>query len=345
MYKLNKYLRIIILIFICSLLIIFSKEIAESAILSIESCINIIIPSMFAFMVISTYIMSSDIYRFIFTPLFVLFNHIIKLNKSLFSVFCLSLIGGYPIGIKLLKEIISQNKNYSEISAVMSTFCYCISPTFAITMIGLGLYNNAEVGVIIYISNAAACIIMAVIQSRRHNLIKIRDIDIVQKGGIIYSVNSSANTLYKICSIIVIFNILLTAIESFFSLFQVEIPIIIKAFTEISNIVKLENPNVSALPLISAISSIGGLCVLFQCFSLIGNDFSPKAFLLSRLPCALISFLITAIMLSFWDISVPVFSENRNYSFELSSNRVILVLLLIMCVILLQKSEKNFKKG
>jgi len=340
----SKYLRIIAVVFISFLLIIFPEEIADSAILSIENCINIIIPSMFAFMVISTYIMSSNIYQHIFTPFFFLFNRIIKLNKSLFSVFFLSLIGGYPIGIKLLRELIAQNKNYSEISSKMSTFCYCVSPTFAITMIGLGLYNNAEIGAIIYLSNAVSCIIMAIIQSRRYNL-KINDIDTGRKGGIIYSVNSSASALFKICSIIVIFNIMLTAAESFLSLFQIEIPVIIKSFFEISNIVRLKNPNVAVLPIISAISSTGGLCVLFQSYSLIGNDFSPKAFILSRLPCSLISSAVTAILLFFWDISVPVFSENKNYCFEFNSNRAILVLLLIMCVILLQKSEKNFKKG
>ena len=344
MNKLVKYFRIIVVVILSFLLIIFPKDIAESAVLGIENCINIIIPSMFAFMVISTYIMSSNIYEIIFTPLFVIFNHIIRLNKSLFSVFCLSLIGGYPIGIKLLKELIAQNKNYSEISAVMSGFCYCISPTFAITMIGLGLYGNAEVGLIIYISNVIACIIMAIIQSHRNNL-KVSDINISKKGGIIYSINSSANALYKICSIIIIFNIMLTAIESLLLVFQAKIPIIIKSFIEISNVVNLSNPNMASLPIISALSSTGGLCVLFQSYSLIGDDFSPTVFLISRLPCALISYLTTIIMLLFWDISIPAFSENQNYMFELNTNRIILVLVLIMCVILLQKNEKNLKKG
>lgn len=332
------------IVFISALLFIFPKEISESTILSIKNCVNIIIPSMFAFMVISSYIISSGIYRYIFAPLYLILKHFIKLDKCLFSIFILSLIGGYPVGIKLIKEIISQNKSYSEIAEVLSTFCYCISPTFAITMIGLGLFNNPETGLIIYISNVTACIIIAIFQSNRYNL-KIEKAELNAHGGIINSINSSADVLFKICSIIVIFNIIITAFESFFNLFQIEIPIILKSLTEISNVVNIKNPNISLLPYLSAISSTGGACVLFQTYSLIGDDFSKSFFLISKLPCAVLSFFITKIILFFWDISLPVITETNNYIFELNSNRLILVLLLIMCVILLQKNEKNFKKG
>jgi len=334
----------IVILIISIIMLIFPKEILESTVESINNCINIIIPSMFSFMVISTYIISSGLYDFIFNPIYIITKRIIKLDKCLFSIFCLSLIGGYPVGIKLLKEVIAQNKNYSEICSTLSAFCYCISPTFSITMIGIGLFNNAEAGLIIYISNLLACVIIAIFQSNRYNL-KINNIKLNQKGGIVYSVNSSANVLLKICSTIVIFNVIITVIEDLFSLINVELSIFLKSILEISNVVYLPDTNIFILPIISAIASMGGICVLFQSFSLIGTDFPTSKFLLSRIPCAALSFLITKLLLLFWNISIPAVTENKKYIFELNTNRVILVLLLIMCIILLQKNEKILKKG
>ncbi|MBR5090502.1 MAG: hypothetical protein IK093_13820, partial [Ruminiclostridium sp.] len=50
------------------LAVIYPEESAGSVVNSINVCISSIIPSMFAFMVITTYIQSSGLYRLIFRP-------------------------------------------------------------------------------------------------------------------------------------------------------------------------------------------------------------------------------------------------------------------------------------
>ena len=92
-------------IFVLAVLtVVFPKETADSTVNSINVCINSIIPSMFAFMVITTYIQDSGAYRFLFRPVMPLLKRIIRADERLLSIFLLSLIGGYPVGIKLLKE-------------------------------------------------------------------------------------------------------------------------------------------------------------------------------------------------------------------------------------------------
>lgn len=323
---------------------VFSKEISESIVHSIYVCIEIIIPSMFAYMVISSYILSSSIHKTLFSPLYFLLNKIIRLDKQLFSVFSLSLIGGYPVGIKLLKEIIAQNKSYSAIIEKAAAFCYCISPTFAITMIGLGLYNSIEAGIIVYISNVIANIIMATVYSRIYKL-EIPDNPQKQNSGLIQAINSSSAALLRICAVIVIFNAGIAAVEALVNTVGIIIPVYIKSFTEISNILNFSKPGINLLPLISAIASTGGLCVIFQCYSIAQNSFSFKNFLIARIPTALLSGLITNILLQFWNINLPSSSVGGQYSFQFNTNKAVVVFLLIMCTILLQKNEKIFKKG
>ena len=66
-------------------------------------------------MVLSSYILSSGLYESLFRPLDKPLQKLIKADNHIISVFLLSLIGGYPVGFKLLKDLIAENKNYSEI--------------------------------------------------------------------------------------------------------------------------------------------------------------------------------------------------------------------------------------
>lgn len=347
MRPIKKYIISAAMILFAAVVVIFSEESSASVVNSINICLNVIVPSMFIFMVISSYILSSGLYRIIFAPLYRILKSFIKLDEELMSVFLLSLIGGYPVGFKLLKELIAQNKNYSEIASKTAAFSYCISPTFAVTMIGIELYGSTEAGLIVYISNAASCLIMAVIYSKIYPLqasYPARNND-KNTSGIVGAVNSSAATLFKICAIIVFFNTGITALDCILQKTGIILQNYIKSILEISNILKYESISPASLPFISALTSFGGICVVFQCVSLVGGAYSLKPFILSRFFTALISYIITSIMLIFWDISLPAKTGAANYIFDFSTNKAAGIFLLIMCVILMQKSEKIFKKG
>ena len=342
--KIIKTIMTIITLLFSITFIVFSDKIAECIINSIYLCINVIIPSMFTFMLISTYIISSGIYKQIFHPLYLIFRNIVKLDEELFSIFCLSLIGGYPIGIKLLNENISQNKNFHEIYNKTLIFCYCISPTFAITMIGFGLYKSFEVGLIIYLSNVISCTITAIIATNRFNLhTKLKEK--TKRYGLIETVKSTSSSLLVICTIIVTFNIGITAIEELISAIGLSLPVQLKAFLEISNILKLKEANLASLPHISARASTGGVCVFFQCLSIAGDKIKFKYFLFGRIIIAILSFIITKLILNIFNIYIPVSSSDMTFCFEFNTQRVLLVLLMLMSIFLMKKSEKKFKKG
>lgn len=324
--------------------IIFSDKISNSIVNSIYLCIEVIIPSMFTFMLISTYIISSGIYKHIFHPLYIILKNIIQLDEELFSIFCLSLIGGYPIGIKLLNENISQNKNFHEIYNKTLLFCYCISPTFAITMIGFGLYRSFEAGLIIYLSNVISCIIISIIVTNRFPL-RTKLKEKTKHYGLIESVKSTSSSLFVISTIIVTFNTGITAIEELISVFSLSFPVQLKAFLEISNILKLKEANIASLPYVSALASTGGICVFFQCFSIAGNKLKIKNFLLGRIIVAIFSFIITKLIIKIFNIYIPVLSSDMSYRFEFNTQKVLLAVLMLMSVFLMKKNEKIFKKG
>ena len=344
--KLVKIVKVSSVCFAAAMILLYPSAAADSTVRSINVCIDSVIPSMFAFMVISTYIQSSGLYKAIFRPLLPFMRKIIKADDSIISVFLLSLLGGYPVGVKLLLEIIAQNKNYPAImksSASASAFCYCVSPPFAIIMLGNGVFGSTAAGVIIYISNMLACLTMAIIVSVRSEL---KDIPAATDngGGLIGAVNSATRALAVICPIIIAFNIIIDVITA--ALYDVGISSTpwVSGFLEISNLLKLSGVPYYCLPIIAAISSMGGICVLVQCLAIVKNAFPVNRFLIARIPCMLLSGIYSFILMQFIDISVPASVISPIYSYSFSANKIIVPILIAMCIIIFYRSDKIFKK-
>lgn len=339
--RIIKYVKICGIIIISALILIFPEVAAHSVSDSINVCIGTIIPSMFAFMTISSYLISEELHGIIFKPLYFIFRRIIRLDPETFGIFCLSLIGGYPVGIKLLKEQVEKDNSCQAETEIAAGFCYCISPTFAVTMIGLGIYSSAEAGLLIYISNALACVVMAAVFGEK----KISEKKDAPRSslGIIGAVRSSALSLFTVCTVIVAFNVILSTLTELFKKIGLQLPEYILGFAEISNLLKLP-PKLEFLPLISGICSFGGMCVLMQCIAICQKAFSLRKFVLMRIPTAFLSGIICFILLQLFEISVPA-SSSGGYTFTFNSNGIVLITLMAMNVILFSKNEKNLQKG
>lgn len=329
------------------LTVVFPKETADSTVSSINVCVNSIIPSMFAFMVITTYIQDSGLYRILFRPLMPVLKRIIRADERILSVFLLSMIGGYPVGIKLLKEETAHNKNSPAIvnkCETASMFCYCISPSFALIMIGSGIFGNPAAGAIIYISDISACLTSAIILSRVYDLKASSYEETERKGSLTDAVNSASRALFTVCTVIISFNIALACISASLRSIGIEVSPLLTGIFEISNLLKTGSPSVSLIPLVSGIASTGGLCVMLQCSAIAGNSFSLKKFFAARIPCAFLSSLYSLLFLQFTDISVSASTINSQYIFDFSANKIIVLILTAMCIIIFYRSDKFFRK-
>ncbi len=299
---------------------------------------------MFAIMTVSTYIISEGYYRTAFRPFYILLHRIIRLDSHTLAVLMLSLVGGYPVGIKLLRERTLSDKGYQETAEKAAAFCCCISPPFAVNMIGAGVFHSVEVGVIVYVSNALSCLIIAIIYTRFFGrpgeyCPKKRD------GGLISAVNSASHAMFTICTVLIASNAALDAVNSLLELIPFKISPMIAGIFEISNLLKLVNPQISALPAAAAISSFGGVCVIAQCFAICGGAFPMKRFLLGRIISAGLSAGICRLILCFCDVSIPASAGSADYMYQFSADKGVWLLLVMMAVIFFVKNKKIFKKG
>ena len=354
--------RKIILILFCAtigvLLVFDSRGIATSVSETLSLCLNTIIPSLFAFLVLSTFVVSSG------------------LIKSDFAILVLSLVGGYPVGAKLLCDRVTKTENSSlfnfhqknqKRAETMLMYCFCGSPVFLIGILG-------QNGLYIWLSNAIACLVFAGVisiilrrqsrdtsrQSHSANLsVQDGSVNIEPLGQIfVNSVTSAGITLWRICLMMLCFSVILRVIA-----FIGEITGITKIFHEIgisglfpyaASMAEITNlsdltPAFRTLPLVAAFTSFGGVCVIFQNFSIVKGKLKLQKFLLARIPIAILSAMMCYLLMAFKQAQTGqtvyafAFGERTHVLLTSSPNIFATICLIFMTLILIQECHQTPK--
>ena len=332
------------------LLIVDSAGVTDATRNSVTVCLNVIIPSLFSFMVFSSILIDSGCADLIFKPFYFICRPWFKGDLRLFSVFMLSLIGGYPVGVKLLSSVSAYNKNYNAIMHKILPYCYCGSPSFIIAIVGLQLYGNAKAGLIVYISNVLACLSVAIISNILSKRLVYSSASDYERGRfslmpcIIDSIKSAVYSLSMICGTILLFNIILELLEfcGVFCCLSDNTNAIVRSFAEITNLSRLDKNNYSLLPMIAAVCSTGGACILMQTAVMAQGKIKLKPFLLARIPIAVLSgvycFLLQKAFLN--DMSAWISPGGYNFIYS-EANPICSICLIFMSYILLKSTRKN----
>lgn len=301
---------------------------------------KVIIPSIFPFSVFVLYILNSGVLEktAFLNPIT---EKIFGLNSCDFSVFILSLIGGYPIGAKVLNGAVELKKTDKKNASIMLNYCVNAGPAFIILAVGSGMLNSKTLGYILFISHILASTVLAVFLKKYIKPQKINppktNLNIMD--NFVLSVSGSASSTLSICSFVILFSVILNYMNfysqnfSFFKnigyLFEVT-----NAVTQIKNVI-----------LISFLLGFGGICVWFQVFSMAKNfKINYYLFILSRFLHGLLSSSFTFLLLKIFRISAPTLSNGINafYTFTDSTYPVAFSLICMGLILIISLYTKNY---
>lgn len=341
-------------------LLYFNKAVTEGIISSIRVCVNVIIPSLFPFMTASGIIISSGLYYKLSLPFSPVSRYVFRIRTDLFSIFLISSVGGYPVGAKLLMNLYESGNIDKKTAEKMLGFCYMGGPAFFIGAAGMKIYNSTSVGMIIFasvfIANMTAMFLCGLRSPISHKNTHGRQL-IFSLNDFLSSINSGGIGIAKICAAIVFFASLLAVLDAsgiidFFSRIISSMTnispeicrILLRSMLEISNISALPS-DLSFLPIVTALLSFGGLCVIFQVEGIIGNKLSTYNFLISRIVTMISSYFYCKILIIAFDISNYTQVSALNGETVRQNSPIPSLFLLIMTILLLSKNfiEKNKK--
>ena len=158
------------------LLLFFSKEITQGIQNGIDICLSLMIPSTFLFLILTDILSRSRAGRVLARP-FSFLSKIFKIRPCDIDIVILSLIGGYPVGARILADRVKSGMIDHRSASRMLAFCVNSSPAFLYTGVGISIFHSAAVGIIFLLSSLLACFITGILVHfiQRQSILKVRN--------------------------------------------------------------------------------------------------------------------------------------------------------------------------
>ncbi len=344
----QEYFLSLIIIFCVFLMFKYPDAIKSGVNEGLNICFYTIIPSLFPFMTLSSYIVKSNI----LSPIYKIFSLPVKLffkqPACTVSVIILSMIGGFPIGIKMTNDLYLKGQITKEQSQRLCLFCINAGPAFIISAVGVNMLKSIKAGVIIYTSLCISSLVSGVISSsvaeNNNGKIVINNGKPLQASSISASVTDSLQCILSICAWVVLCSSITMCLKIF------NIPKQLYLYTasvfEITKGCSLLCGKIP-IPIMTGLISFGGICVHCQVLEYLKNiEIKYSYFFISRLLNGVLSGIISCILLIFFPVELNVFSnanEITSYSFSLSYSAFFVFML--MCIVMIFDIDRYKKYG
>ncbi len=321
------------------LLLVNSAAVSEAVCGAVAMCLEVMIPSLFAFTVLSVYLQSSGLAETALKPLAKPLSVLLRLPEELCAVFILANIGGYPVGARLLKTLTEQGRLSQRDAGRLLCCCYGSGPSFIVSVVGMRVFGSAAAGAVLYLACFLSSLIIALAVCRSGERIELKPRTAswdLSAQCFIDSVMSAARVMLTVCAMITVFAAVMAIVGLSGSGGGV-----ISALLEISNISLLLPEGAFAMSLCAVLLSFGGVCVVLQ-VAAIGSGVIPLVpFILSRAPAMAISVVLSLVGLLLPPSDVAVSAQSEVSVQVFSVNMGMSLCVLIMCAMLLCTDKKK----
>lgn len=282
---------------ICAAFALFPEKVLCGAGNGLELCLNVVIPSLLPFMVVSGCIIKSNFAR----PLGCILSKIISPITGISSAGCVcfitGLVGGYGAGARAVLESYREKMISKDEAQSLLAFCNNAGPLFVIGTVGVGFYSGKSVGVMLFLVQIITTVICAGFFSGKYN----KKTDIGEEwnyykknkppigGLVVKSAIESGSAIINACVFVISFSALMEVLP--FGQYKIlgGILEVTRGTSEMSRL------GINALPLTSALLSWGGMSVHFQADALCNGEFSMKKYYIGKILSAVIAYFITSI--------------------------------------------------
>ncbi len=331
MKKIIYFFSITFILVFAALILVNPAPCKKATVYSLNLCSQVLIPSLFPFTFCVIFILNSRILNYVKFP-DKLIKKIFGMDSYLFSIFLLSLIGGYPLGAKIINEA-SINKKTSQ---AMLNYCVNAGPAFIITAIGNGIFQSNKIGILLFVSHIIPSFIIAAFHKKELNFKKVKALKSISvSDNFVISAASSASALVSICSLVILFSV----ITAYFNNFKFLKPITF--ILEVTNSVS----NTQNILLISALLGFSGISVWCQVYS-VSQKVKPKFinFLACRISHSVLSVIFTYLGIKLFGITLPTLSNFKSFSYSIfyESSAIGISLFILILLFMISLKEKNY---
>lgn len=323
-YKHIYHISFSILILICTTFIIISPTIVLSSTRNaLLLWANIVLPSLFSFLVLSELLNITGINTIIGRILNPLMHPLFNLPGISSVAIVLGMTSGYPIGAKTTADLLQSNKITLKEANHLITFTNNSGPLFISGAVGIGIYKSPTIASLLLISHYISAILVGLIfrffnnetiSSSYSNKSTIEIINFSKIGSIFGDIiKKSLTTLFMLGGFIVIFAVFTSILDSLGLLTLISKTIFPQIDTYTGNsliygllevttgITRLATSNLSLffkIIVTSFLIGFGGLSVHLQTLNILSDTkISPSRYFIGKTLQAILSALISFLLL------------------------------------------------
>ena len=333
---------------LCVALLLFSQNCSQGAVEGLKLCFGVLVPSLFPFMAVSSFIVKSGLSQKIGRPFGFIMKKLFGLSGAFAPIILLSMIGGYPVGAKGISSLVKSKAVSLKEAEKASLFAVCAGPGFIVNFVGVSLYGNATIGFIILVSQVISVLCLGIaiyLFDRKNSDISYKEIynkPLPLSTAIVESAYESSKGILNICAFVVLFSSFTGIIES------LNLDNTTQSFVfcllEVCSAVNLLSANFPVEAVAFAIG-FGGLCVHFQIFSALGDlKINKLTFFCIRIIQGIITSLLTRLGILIFLGETAVFSTSVVENSDFFGGTIISGIALIGVAICFLYSFKSYKQ-
>lgn len=324
-----------------------SSATSKGAMSGLKISSSIIIPSLFPFTVCSVFFQKSGGLLWISRKVNLVTSRIFKISGTEFSVMLLSLLGGYPIGAKIADELYCSKSIDKQTAKKLLRFSVNPSPAFFVSVVGMNIFKNSLVGILLFASNLSACLLLNFLFFPKKS--KLSDPSYFKSENVsdslVKSVQAGAEITISICSFVILFSAISEIIKA--------MPIVSKAYSFICPFLEISfginEIGRIGIPLCfySFLLSFGGISTICQVKQAAKNINASFFYILFyRIVHGFTALIISMLLFKLFPLSSEVFSNTADIRFTEYPLFVPSVALIIFSVLFLfvLSSPKNAKQ-
>ncbi len=331
-----------------SFIVLFTqpKEIAEGIKKGFVLLGEKIIPALFPFMILSSYISASSAIQKLAMFFSKVSLRLFKVNGYGIIVVILGFLGGYPIGAKTLCKYYEESKLTKN--EVFKLFPWCVNPgpAFTITAVGTFMLGSTKAGIIIYLSIICASVSVGLFSKYTKDFEAVKKTPLQytkSKPSLVNSVSSATNAMLSICGWVLIFSAITSSLNVLIK--NESIKTFINCISEVTTGCNTLLEKNASVPIVCASLAFGGLAVIFQVAPYLEKcDFGLKNFICWRIINSALSAFYCAQFLKLFPVTIQVCKviPVGPVNFFISHNFTAAIILIITCIVFVL--EVDYKK-
>ena len=126
-------------------------------------CINVIVPSLFPFFVLSSLVVELGLSRYLGQLLNPIMVPLFRVNGACGTALALGFVSGYPVGARSVIELYKSGQCTKTEAERLLAFCNNSGPAFILGVVGTGILGSSSAGLVLYFAHLAASVLVGIL--------------------------------------------------------------------------------------------------------------------------------------------------------------------------------------